>query len=81
LAKIIKRGNLPKPKVFKHTCTNCNTVFECEGKELVNGSIPCPVCHTNCKIVPKVEFPNNYEGWIPPPYDKYRITNKPLTIG
>lgn len=52
--KIIKMGVKPEERVYRGTCSNCKTVFECqqhEGTYHVGGqrdgpwlSVPCPVC-------------------------------------
>lgn len=59
--KIIKRGEIPEEKVYRHTCRTCKTVFECtkgEGKMNYGNqrdpgdfiTINCPVCHGDCII-------------------------------
>lgn len=50
--KIIKRGEVPKPKVFFYTCKNCNSTLEVSKSDLITKEyqisshkyINCPVC-------------------------------------
>ena len=46
--KIIKEGKLPKDKIYKATCGNCNTVFEYQGSDIENDQrdgnyVKCPL--------------------------------------
>ena len=59
--KIIKRGEVPKPKVFLYTCKNCNSTLEVSGSDvttkvlqlLAYTFITCPVCDTKINLTDK----------------------------
>ena len=61
--KILKHGTLPEQQMFRGTCHNCKTEFECqrhEGKYFAgdqrNGSfleVPCPVCGKKAFAYPR----------------------------
>ncbi len=57
--KILKEGKRPEEKVYRHTCTNCKTLFEFlakEGKTIYDQrdgnfiTINCPLCIKECYI-------------------------------
>jgi hypothetical protein len=67
--KIIKEGKLPQNKVHRHTCKNCQTIFEYFKWEATKGvyneckrsctyTIACPFCQTDCSVDPDY-VPNN----------------------
>jgi hypothetical protein len=75
--RIISPGQLPEEKLFKGTCSNCKTVFECkrsEGKfssDQRDGSmleVTCPFCNKKAWA-----YPRNDGRKIPDfGYDNYR---------
>lgn len=59
--KIIKRGEVPKPKVFLYTCKNCNSTLEVSGSDVTTKEaqfsaytfITCPVCDKQINLTDK----------------------------
>lgn len=55
---IIKPGVIPKPKIYKFTCGNCECIFECSQLECIKCKDfnfswymihECPTCHRICE--------------------------------
>jgi rRNA maturation endonuclease Nob1 len=65
LMKIIKRGKVPEPKIYRYTCPYCHTVFECSEKESLH-DIYCPVCH-KLVAIEKWQPSKKIEPWIKRP--------------
>lgn len=50
--KVIKEGKIPEPKIYRYTCSYCNTIFECDEDENMYNKY-CPLCHRLVFSTPK----------------------------
>lgn len=75
--RVITMGSLPEETLYKGTCSNCKTVFECKEKEGNIGyenprdggekfiTVDCPLCRKKARAYPRKD------GALIPPHADY----------